>query len=452
MLDYYDPSTLGYIQSLPVATQGYVSGLGGDGLGGSNADWYQFNVNAGDNLVITTTTPGGGNGQQFENDLDPTINLYDGSGNLVATATGNAPDGRNDIIDWTALASGSYRVQIVGSSKSNLGEYTLSVQGATGGVAPFTVTSTDPASGADLGTQISTVDVTFSSSVLLSSVSTSDFTIDGNDATSFTALTADELSFSFPTTANGIHNVSISGLDDTQGTLLTPYSYSFETDDVPPVVVSSSIANGAVLPPGNLTEVITFSKPIQTSSVSSSDILLDGEVRGIEYAPSSFSFDPTDTILTINYTDLPTDAYQFTLEAGPSNFLSLAGVPLQNSFVINFTMPVGTTTLTGLQPVQPLGSLVYDTTVDNALLSSNDVDTYNLAIDPRQTLAIVVSPVTSSLSVTVKLISPTGNVIGTATSPSAGLRQYYRESGASRVARTRSRFLAGPANIRSRRH
>ena len=53
-----------------------------------------------------------------------------------------------------------------------------------------------------------------------------------------------------------------------------------------------------------------------------------GEIRNTFYTPGSFSFDPTDTILTINYTNLPSDAYQFTLVAGPSNFLSLAGVPL----------------------------------------------------------------------------------------------------------------------------
>ncbi len=35
-----------------------ASGLAGDGLGGTDGDWYSFNVNAGDNLVITTTTPG----------------------------------------------------------------------------------------------------------------------------------------------------------------------------------------------------------------------------------------------------------------------------------------------------------------------------------------------------------------------------------------------------------
>ncbi len=178
------------------------------------------------------------------------------------------------------------------------------------------------------------------------------------------------MEFYFTTTSNGVHNVSISGLEDLQGTTLTPDNFSFQTDDVPPVVVSSSIADGAVLSPGPLTEVITFNEPIQPSSVSTSDILLYGEIRGIEYTPSSISFDPTDTILTITYSSLPTDAYQFALEAGPDNFLSDAGVPLQNSFVINFTIPGGTSTITGLQPVLPLGSLVYETTIDGLLISS----------------------------------------------------------------------------------
>ena len=108
-----------------------------------------------------------------------------------------------------------------------------------------------------------------------------------------------------------------------------------------PVVISSSIADGAVLSPGPLTEVMTFNEPIQPSSVSDSDVLLFGEVRGVSYTPSTISFDPTDTILTITYANLPTDAYQFTLEAGPSNFLSLAGLPLASDFVINFTIPAG---------------------------------------------------------------------------------------------------------------
>ncbi len=420
----------------------------------NTGDWYEFNVNAGDNLVITTTTPGdhSGNGDQFYNDLEPTLNLYDPSGNLVATATGDASDGINDVIDSTALASGSYRVEIIGASPTNLGEYTIAIQGATGGPGPFTVTSTNPGAGSDLGHQVSTMTVSFSSGVLLSSVTTSDFVIDGNDATGVTAQNGDTLSFSFPSTSDGIYNVSISGLESVQGVRMATDNFTFQTDDVAPVVVSSSIADGSVLSPGPLTEVITFDKPIQPSSVSSADISLYGEIRGTGYTRSSISFDPTDTILTIDYANVPADAYKFTLVAGQGNFTSMAGVPLQNDFIVNFTMPGGTSIITGLQPVLPLGSRVYQTTINSALLTSSDLDTYNLAIDPQQTLAVVVAPVSATMKLTVTLISPTGHVIGSATSASPAHLSTCRGSRAPREAPTRSRSPAGPANTRSRPH
>ena len=382
-------------------------------------DYYSVSVNAGDNLTINTTTPGAttASGLQFANDFYPALDLYDPSGNLVASAAGNAGDGRNSVLTYTALTTGTYYVRVSGANGTS-GEYTVSVNGATGGYT-FDVTSTTPAAGADVGSQVSTMTVAFSDSVLISSVSTSDFTIDGNPATGFTAIDSHDVSFSFPTTANGVHNVSISGLTSIHGTVLTPDNFSFTTDDVPPVVVSSSIANGAVLAPGNVTEVITFSKPIQPSSVSTTDISLLGEIRDVTYTPS-ISFDSTDTVLTLSYSNLPTDAYQFTLEAGPANFTSLAGVPLQNNYVINFTIPAGTSTLSGLQPVLPLGSLVYQSTVDNVLVTPTDTDTYDLTIDPQQTISALVTPVTSSLTATVELVSPTGNVLGTATSPEPG--------------------------------
>ena len=73
------------------------------------------------------------------------------------------------------------------------------------------------------------------------------------------------------------------------------------------------------------------------------------------------------------------------------------------------------------------------------LLTSTDVDTYDLTIDPQQTLAVVATPVTSGMTVTVTLISPTGKVIGTATSTDRRVhRPSCPESRAPRGAPTRS--------------
>ena len=74
----------------------------------------------------------------------------------------------------------------MGSSKTNLGEYTISIRATRADSTRSTVTSTNPAAGSDIGYQVSTMTATFSSSVLLSSISDSDFTIDGNEATGAT--------------------------------------------------------------------------------------------------------------------------------------------------------------------------------------------------------------------------------------------------------------------------
>ena len=96
---------------------------------------------------------------------------------------------------------------------------------------------------------------------------------------------------------------------------------------------------------------------MNTAYTTASSFDLYGSYRNVNYAAASFSSDPTGTILTINYTDLPSDAYTLTLYAG--GFSDLAGNTLVGSYVINFTMPVGTATISGLQPVSPQGSLVY---------------------------------------------------------------------------------------------
>jgi methionine-rich copper-binding protein CopC len=421
-LDEYDPNNLGFLQRVAPPYTFAASGLAGDGVGGQGTDWYQFNVNAGDNLVLTTTTPGGStaSGTQFINDLMPTLNLYDANGNLVATATGNAGDGRNDLINWTALSSGSYRVQIIGATKDTVGEYTIAIQGATGGSFPFTVVSTNPAAGSDINFEPTTMTVVVSDSIAVGSISPSDLTIDGQSATGVTVLDNHTLSFNLPAIFDGVHNVSIAGLQDIHGVALTPDNFSFTTDTVPPFIVSSSLFDGEVFSPApqNISEVVTFSEPMNTAFTTSSAFDLFGTIRNVHYAAASFGWDPTGTILTIDYNNLPTDAYQFNLFA--SGFQDLAGNFLVSGLSINFSIVGGTSDITGLQPMLPLGSLVYQTTIDNLLVSPSDVDTYNLGIDPHQTISVLVTPVTQSMTATVSLFSPSGILIGQATSPSPG--------------------------------
>ena len=344
-LDEYDPNTLAFVARVPVATQGFVSGLGGDGLGGVSSDWYQFNVNAGDNLVITTTTPGGpsASGLQFANDLDPDdqpLRRQRQPGRHRDRQRRRRPQRRHRL-------DGSDVGQLPGADPRRRPRTTWASTRSASRAPPAAPTPSPlprPTRRPDRtsATRSRRMTSTFSSSVLLSSVSTSDFTIDGNNATGVTVVNSTTLELQLPHDRPTACTTSRSAASKTsRASSLTPDNFSFKTDDVPPDVVSSSIADGAVLLAGDdhrgrHVQQADSAGARSTTPTSS----LYGEVRGKSYTPSSISFDPTDTILTITYTSLPTDAYQFTLEAGPSNFLSNAGVPLQNSFVINFTVPV----------------------------------------------------------------------------------------------------------------
>src|SRR5262249_12837669 len=56
---------------------------------------------------------------------------------------------------------------------------------------------------------------------------------------------------------------------------------------------------------------------------------------------------------------------------------------------------------------------------DDVVVSSTDTATYNLTIDPQQTLAVLITPVTSSMTATITLTAPDGTIT-TVTSPSPG--------------------------------
>jgi hypothetical protein len=85
-------------------------------------DYYAVTVAEGDSLHFVTTTPGDGPGG-FGNTLSPHIRLYDPDGNVVAEGV-KLPDGRNETLDYTALASGAYRIQVTAENGTR-GEYFL---------------------------------------------------------------------------------------------------------------------------------------------------------------------------------------------------------------------------------------------------------------------------------------------------------------------------------------
>lgn len=106
----------------------------------SDTDWYSIDLAAGKQVQLTTTTPAGGPGE-FVNALNPRIELYDPSGNLIATGTSGL-DGRNETITFTAPAAGTYRVRVAAESNTS-GEYFLGVNFAPTAVDDVIATNED---------------------------------------------------------------------------------------------------------------------------------------------------------------------------------------------------------------------------------------------------------------------------------------------------------------------
>ena len=207
---------------------------------------------------------------------------------------------------------------------------------------------------------------------------------------------------------------------DVSGQTLTPYSYTFFTTNVAPQVVSSSIDGQVFSPaPADVTEVVTFSQPMDTSFTTSSSFSLFGNFTNTFYAAASFSWDPTGTILTINFDNLPDDVYTLTLFAG--GFENVVGIPLASNYVANFSVALGTASFTGqFTPVKPLGSLIYTATEDPVLVTPTDIDYVTIALNAGETLTLMATPTTSSLQLAITVLDPSNNVVASASAPAQG--------------------------------
>jgi hypothetical protein len=208
--------------------------------------------------------------------------------------------------------------------------------------ADFMVTSSNPADGA-LVQPLSSFTASFNQKINVGSVNASEFTINGVNANSVTVSPGDtQVTFFFspaavPSGDRVANTVDISGVQDVMGATMVPFTPTIITDSVPPGVVASSIANGAIVATGPLTEVITFSEPMNTAFTTAASFNLHGFNHAADYGPNSFSWDATGTILTTNYLGLPVDNYTETLFA--SSFADIVGLDLTSNFAVSFNSP-----------------------------------------------------------------------------------------------------------------
>ena len=188
-----------------------------------------------------------------------------------------------------------------------------------------------------------------------------------------------------------------------------------------------------MLPAGDLTYTVTFSEPIQASLIDASDFGLVGQFRGTSYSPTSFGLDATGTVLTVDYAGLLDDRYTLTLFSNPSSFVDQIGLYLDGEpiawpipsnvtgngieggdFFVDFATDAGSQALpVSLVPVNPLGSLIYQTPAPTTgtIVFVGDTDDFTINVDPGQTLTVLVHP-SPGQQATIEVHDPSNTLVG----------------------------------------
>ena len=119
-----------------------------------------------------------------------------------------------------------------------------------------------------------------------------------------------------------------------------------------------------------------------------------------------------------------------------SGFDFQTGYGLINANSAVLATPAGVPPLTEpfpvpLFPVDPLGGLIYDGSVDSDISEVGDTDSFTIEVDARQTISLAVQSA-DSLRARVEVFDPLGVSIGSATAPSPGAAALLQTVSASR--------------------
>lgn len=401
-------------------------------------DWYEVAVAAGDELRIETATPFGGP-LLPTNTLDPAIALYEPDGRLVAFGDNGAADGRNALIVLTAQQSGLYRVQVHGRGQTS-GAYLLRVQGATGEPPPPSIHDTFPDDGVTLGTFPDVLQVTFSESVLATSVDAADLVVDGLPA--LAAAYVDGATFRFQldqaaARGDGTYSVTIAAgsVVDLQGTPTAAYQGAFDLDQTGPRILETRW-NGAPLPMDRrlatdpLTFEAFFDEPLFVLGSArrglrrpgSDDAFVVNRSTGETLRPRRVSIDVLRNTFRAEFDPLPEGDYTLTLVSGDTAFEDAVGNPIDGEaagasadgtptgdgapggdFLVDFVVDRDALVIDDLVRERPRGGLVFSAHEVGRLSPLGDEDTFLVEADAGRILSAVAIPKNAAAKLTLAL-------------------------------------------------
>lgn len=386
-------------------------------LNTNESDIFAVVLNAGATLTVETATQADGNGQ-FENNLDPALQLLSADGSVLATDDNGAADGRNALLNFTAAEAGTYQIAVNSSETS--GEYVVNVGGDFESPG-FQALRSQPIDGDLVRLPITHFEIQFNQLVAAESVQAADLLINGEPAAGRVAIqSGDTLVFDLPEVPpqGSVELVLPSGAIQSAGGMdSAELRVTFTYDTMAPAIVSTSIDDRNVKhDAGPLVIHVQLSESIDATMINKSQAQLVSFNQLLN--PIDISYDDDTMTLSFDFGEVGEGAYSFRLFN--NQVRDLAGNRLESPVERQFDVFAGVEPyLDGFSPVLPMETFAFESEPINKTFSFvDDEDTITFNMAAGQLITVQTTEPFGRHHVT--LMDPSGRAVASETSDGSG--------------------------------
>lgn len=252
----------------------------------------------------------------------------------------------------------------------------------------LSVLSTNPVDGGTGVSRNTTIEITFNENIDSSTVSSSTFVTDGITGTYETIDDVVTFTPSSPLDYSTTYDIEITtGLKSLIGQPLeTPYTFSFETGDVPLMSLDSTTpAQGDINVILSPILSATFNYNVAGASIDGNVSLVDFESNPVPFM-TYMSGDPTfvfiEPTIPLNYNSVYTMKFLTGLQSEEGYYLD-AAYNISFTTIVPFAIEVIEPTIPASEEVVPIGTTTITITFDKALsIYANSIDVNGTVLDP----------------------------------------------------------------------
>ncbi len=296
---------------------------------------------------------------------------------------------------------------------SGEGWFHLQVSGEDLVPQPFSVSSITPRVNARIPGKPEFITLYVGWPLNLSTVDPADLTVNGLPAIGIEIIKLSHLRFkidpaSLVDTSVIDINLPAGVLTGLTGATNEALTSTYVIDTVGPSLLSSSLDDDNVVPPGPLKIAMDFGTDLDARSIKRDVFELVGETFGV-IAPDDTRFDSDSKNVILEFSDLREDAYTLRTREReePTAIQDLAGNSMREAAAISFTVDIpgviDEAETLEFERIAPAGSLASQATLHANLYADTDVDVFALPMPDGSFFELIISPDADDASLRVQL-------------------------------------------------